>query len=327
MTLALLASIGTLLIVCSRNSVTLAKLAEAWSGVNKPLLSAVILGAAALDIFIGSDKLWRILRAMRAALTFPEVLRFRLGSGLPRVLFPLKSGEALNILFFHRHKRMPLGRASGAVFFDRGLNLVGATFWLLIGILIANDIVLHQQILLCLGFGAAYVVFFFLTPLHTVLIKIAGRIHVKLGRFAAGLLAPFKEFSPRKRLFFLSYGLLSRTRPLLVCYLLFTAFGIAPDPERFIAYTSIAIFAGHLPTTAGSGPREAAIVLLFAGTAPSNVLLSIGLLMTITVHVVPMMIGFPWIPWFLRRLVGREHDSRLQESQNHVGESSPNLPG
>ena len=76
-----------------------------------------------------------------------------------------------------------------------------------------------------------------------------------------------------------------------------------PDAAGFIAFVSIAQFAGHLPSVVGLGPREASFIVLFSGAAAPDILLSIGFMMTLAINVVPMLIGLPWVPWFLRRLV------------------------
>jgi lysylphosphatidylglycerol synthetase-like protein (DUF2156 family) len=201
---------------------------------------------------------------------------------------------------------MRFGRASGAMMFDRGLGLIGSSFWLMVGLVLLPDLAAPVQALLLLAVGVVYGLFFFLTPLHHVAVRIAGRIFPKLGGFVEGILAPFREFSVGRKLFFMAYGVFFQVRSLAVCFLLFLAYGVVISLKHAIAYTSIAVLAGHIPTAVGSGPREAAIVELFSKYGPDARLLSIGLLLTATVHVIPMLVGIPWVAWVLKRLLTRE---------------------
>lgn len=278
-------------------------LAHEWQRADKSILSATILLSACFHVFVGADKLWRVLRAMQVRVPYPEILRIRLGAGPLRMLVPLKAGDILNVLYFWRHKQMAFGRASGAILFDRGLNALGAIFWLLMGLLMLPGFSVHRQVLLLVGVGAAYVLLVFCRPLQELAIVVAGRLSRKLERFVRGIFAPFQEFSVRAKVFFLAYGLAFQLRPLLVCYALFRAYGVAPPFPHILAYGSVAVLTVHIPgPPVGLGAREAAIVTLFAGAASDSVLFSVGLLMTISVHIVPMILGIPWIGWFLRML-------------------------
>jgi hypothetical protein len=71
------------------------------------------------------------------------------------------------------------------------------------------------------------------------------------------------------------------------------------------------MFAGHIPTAFGMGPREAAIVMLFSDQASRAVLLNVGLFLTLLVHVTPVFAGIPWVPWFLRRMTAGEGSDRV----------------
>jgi hypothetical protein len=63
------------------------------------------------------------------------------------------------------------------------------------------------------------------------------------------------------------------------------------------------MLAGHTPGTfVGMGPREWALTEMFASSAPKGIVLTVGLLLTLTVHIIPMLLGLPWVSWFLRRL-------------------------
>lgn len=321
--LSLMITAGTLVAVWVRNDLSADRIRRVWESADKDFLALIMAGSALFHVFVGTDKFWRILRALRVNLSFLEVLRVRLGAGPVRFLTPFKAGEAANVLYFCRCGGMTFGRSAGALAFDRGLNVVGATFWLLAGLAMTQAHGMRQMVRLeqavetrfsdaaalivfGLSLGVVYTVFFFLTPMHDRLCRIVTRIHPKLGRFTTGLLAPFRELTGRQKLFFLGYGVLFAARPLIVAYLLFLSFGVFPDPSTFLAYASMVMFAGHVPSTAGVGPREAAMIWLFAGAASVDTLFLVGFLTTCAVHLLPIVIGLPWVPWFVRRVIRGE---------------------
>lgn len=273
---------------------------EVWRAADKPVLAALLFLSVVVHIFVGADKLWRVLLAMGFKLPFADVLRLRLGSGPLRILLPVDAGEILNILFFRRYKKMAVADASGACFFDRGLNLLGSTFWLILGLILmaAKTSETAPKVLSIICVGLVYGLFLFASPVHRLIIQTGERIHEKAGEFAKGMLLPFSRCSPGQKLFFCAYGIIFQARPLIVCYLLFASLGIYPDLNIFIAFASLTVFAGHLPTASGIGPREAALILLFAGCAPASTLFAIGAAMSLFVHIIPMMAGIPWLRWF-----------------------------
>jgi hypothetical protein len=303
MSINLMVSLTVLGAICFYKEINLSSLGAEWTRINKPILVFVVISSAAVHIFVGAHKMWQIMRAMGVDISYGEALRVRLGAGPLRLLTPLKAGELVNILYFWRHKEMPFARASGGVILDKGLNMVGAIYWLLLGLILLPGLSSLSQTLLVAALAVFYIVFFFYVPLHNLTLRIARGVHPRIGRLAEGLLAPFREFSPGKKLYFLVYGLLFNLRPLVVCFLLFSAYKISTDMPQILARTSVAILAGHTPgTLVGMGPRELVLCEMFSGLAPKEIILTVGFLMTLTVHVIPMIIGIPWVSWFLRRL-------------------------
>jgi len=286
-----------------------------WEKINGAALVITIVFSAAVHIFVGAHKLWRILSAMGVDITYGEVLKVRLGAGPIRLLAPLDAGELVNILYFCRHEKMPLGRASGAMVLDKGLNLIGITYWLLLGLILLPDVSSLQQIVLVAALGVSYIAFFFCVPLHNSFVRVATRLHPKVGRFTEGLLAPFREFAPVTKLYFLFYGVLFSLRPLVVCFLLFYMHGVRINAIQVLTGASIAIMAGHIPgTVVGMGPREWVISEVFSGVASTEVILSVAIMMTLTVHVIPMIVGVPWVLWFIKKTTLRNQASEHRKT-------------
>ena len=65
-----------------------------------------------------------------------------------------------------------------------------------------------------------------------------------------------------------------------------------PSMQEFLTFGSVAVLMSNVPlTVAGIGPREAAIVALFSAYAGEATLLSVGVLMSFSIHIVPAIIG------------------------------------
>jgi uncharacterized membrane protein YbhN (UPF0104 family) len=288
-----------------------------WHRADKTLLLIVVLGSTLFHIFVGAHKQGLILQYMGVDIGFAEMLRVRMGTGPLRLMLPLSAGEYVQIVYFWGHRRMPLGRASGALVFDKGLNLLGATFWLTLGFAIlpevarAAGVAPRSSLARWAPFVAVlllYTVIFFAPRVLAFGVRLARRIHRKLGNLAEGLAEPFVAFSIGRKLLLVVYGIAFQLRPLLVCLGLLAAYHLPHQAEHVMAYGSIAVFAGYTPgAMAGMGPREVAVVHSFSKLgAPVDALFSVGLLMTFAQNVLPMMLGVPWLIWFVRRLRRRE---------------------
>jgi len=166
--LSLAVSAATIAFLWLWKGIRLDALVSEWNRADKWILAAVIVLSAAFHIFVGAHKQWCVLRAMGVDFSYGDALRLRLGTGPLRVLVPLEAGELVNIVFFWRHKQMRFGRATGAMVFDRGLNLIGASFWLMVGLALLPDLAAPVQAVLLVAVGAGYCLFLFLTPLDTV---------------------------------------------------------------------------------------------------------------------------------------------------------------
>jgi len=277
-----------------------------WGQADRTLLLGALVFSVLFHVFVGAHKLWLVLRSMGVAISYLDTVRLRLGEGPLRAAVPLKVGDAMTVAWLWRHERMPLGAAAGAIVFDRGLNFVGASFWLLAGLLLMPSLT-HDYPMLILGtLLAGYLLFMFCTPLHDCIFEIAARIHVRVRTFAQALLGPWRNFTVGRKTLLLGYGIVFVLRPILVCYLLFSAYGVRPNMAHVLTFTSMAIFAGLVPgPLMGMGPREGVIVEMFSHYVPrgSSITLSVGILLSLFVYVVPFLIGAPWVPWFLEGLL------------------------
>lgn len=280
-------------------------LRAAWDGADQPLLLLIGVLSVTWHVLLGAHKLQLVLGRLGVAISLGDAVRLRLGEGPLRMVLPLRGGELLTVLFFWRDRKMPLADAAGALAFDRGLNLLGLSLWLLVGLLLLPDLPALHRLLGAVALVGGGGLLLFVTPLQRLLIRAAEALHGRLGCFVAGFLSPFVRLSPGWKLTLAGYGVLFTMRPLLVCWALFLAHGVVLAAGPTLAYGALSVLAGTLPgPLLGIGPREGAVAMLFAGQVPagSAVPLAVGLLLSVAVHLLPMTVGLPWAGWFLRRV-------------------------
>lgn len=299
------ASAAILVFLYFQSDLNTANLLEELTNANKPLLVITIFVSIAFQFLVGAHKLWKILLSLKVKMPYRELLKICLGTRALRIFMPFKfSGDVINILYLWRQRYMSFTDASGAVIFDKGLNGIGTFFWLLIGICLMPELPMYGQVTVFIAAIAAYLAIFFCAPVQRLFIHYGNIFHTKAGTLISSILTPFLRLSLRRKIFFMVYGILFQLSDLVLCYLLFRVYGIRPNAIHIIVYASTAIMLGLIPLTPiGIGPREAAIVTLFGGYASSNILFSIGLLMTLTMQIIPMLVGIPWSPRILEEIV------------------------
>jgi uncharacterized membrane protein YbhN (UPF0104 family) len=294
--LAMLVSVAILVALAWQTGVRVDKIWERLGQVDWGVLIGAFVFSLSWHIFVGADKWWRILRAQGAPVSYWEVFRVRLGSDPVRLAVPFKVGEVVNAAYFGKIKSFGFSRAAGSIAFDKSLNLFGTVFWLYVGITAMAEVPTAEYLALHTAVGAAVLVLICVRPARQAATALAGILHPKLGRFAAGVLSAFEEFSLAKKVGFLLYGIVFQLRPLVVCYLLFAATcsdGL-PSRQEFLAYGSVVVLMGNMPlTVAGIGPREVALASLFSAYGDQASLFLIGLMMSFSIHVLPAILGIP----------------------------------
>lgn len=303
--LAVVVSTGVLGILMYKADIRFDRVVDQMRRMDWRVLALMFSFSAAWHIFVGADKWYRILRAMGAPTTYKEVLWVRLAADPIRFASPLKLGEIIYAAYFARFEAFGFSRAAGSIAFDKALNFFGTLFWLYIGMVSLMSVPQAGHLALHTVVGLGLLALLVVRPLRDVLRIIAGKVHPKIGRLATGVLAAFDEFSATRKVGFLLYGIVFQLRPLIVCYLIF----IAARPEHmptfqeFLTYGSVAVLMSNVPfTVAGLGPREAALMKLFSGYGSQTVLLSVGVLMSLSIQAIPALLGIPFMFPLLRSL-------------------------
>ena len=321
-------SIAVLLVLFWKTGTKVGDIGNSLRQVNLFILGLTFLISATIHILFGAYKWYLILEGIGCDTTYGEVLFVRMGSDPVRFIMPFKTGELSNIAYFWRVGKLPFARSASWILFDKALNIGGTFLWLVVGLLaVTISKAMGQVNVKYVAIGSSLVVvsvLAFIVPMisrkaRNLLRGIAAALHKKLGRIVEELLSTFEGIRPGRKALLLVYGILFQLRPLIVCYLLIRAFGshfsAIPSIPVVLAWGSVVVAFSNVPSTLwGMGPRETALVGLFGGYAPDAVLISIGLLMAISIHVVPAFFGLPVLENFLATL-GSGRAGEIPQSQ------------
>jgi len=319
--LAVLLSVVILLVLGWKTGVRVDAVAAQFRRIDLGIFLATLVFSAAWHIFVGADKWWRIMRALGADVRYREVLWVRLGSDPIRFAVPMKAGEVVNAAYFARLEALGFSRAAGSVVFDKALNFFGTVFWLYVGIAAMAKVPPAGHVGLHTAMGVGVLLFICVRPVRQAATTVAGWIHPKVGRLAGGVLSAFEEFSPLEKIGFLLYGIVFQLRPLAVCWLLFVALepDRVPSLDEFLALGSLVVLMSNIPSLGGIGPREATLVAVFSAYADKATLLSVGLLMSFSVQVLPALLGIPLMFSVLRAVTPEATRQTVPEGSSGIG--------
>ena len=290
-------SLTLLALLAWKAEVRLEGMGERLCRANWAILSVTLILSAAWHLGIGAHKWWRILRAQGAPVSYWEVLGVRVGADPIRFVAPMQVGALISSVYFGKLQTLGFSRAAGSVLFDKALNLFGAVVWLYVGfaaiaqVPITWQLAIHTMVvgmvLTLAGSGLA----------RRTILRIAEKLHSKVGRLTGGILSVFEKLSPTEKIGFLLYGVLFQLRPLAVCALLLMAFQPdttrLPSPRQFVACGSVVAVMSNVPSMGGIGPREAALMEAFKNVADPQTLLTVGLTMSFVLQIFPAILGIP----------------------------------
>ncbi len=320
--IAALISLAIVALLAWKAGVRVEALGEQFRRLNWTLLGLTLVFSASWHVFLGADKWWRIMRAQGADVGYWEVFRVRMGSDPIRFAAPMKAGEIVNAVYFARLEKLGFSRAAGSIVFDKSLNFFGTVFWLYVGAVAMAELPTAGHLVLHTAMGLAVLVVICVRPVRQAAKFVAGKIHPKLGKLATGVLSAFEEFSPLKKIGFLLYGIIFQLRPLSVLGLLFVALNPdrIPSVQEVLGLGSVVVLMSNIPSMGGIGPREAALMTAFTGYADETVLLSVGLLMSFAVQVLPAFLGIPLMFPLLRTLTPENKKAAGREASAEVPE-------
>jgi len=263
------------------------------------LLIAAMFTSLFFNILLGADKTRRILKAMGCVLPLKTALFIRLGSSPLRLVFPLKTGELIQPVYYKKYHELPLGKGVSSLLFDKMLNLLGILFYLFLGTHFNKMNRPGSTVFLLI----LVPVIFFLSPrLLNLALRFIKRLHVKLYQVFYDLGSAFSETGTVAKLKLLLYGLFFQTSELIDAYLIFMAYKVSLSPLQILALIPLVKLIANIPiTSSGIGTREAGVVLVFSRFAEEGLLMSIGISLTFIEYILPVLFGNPFLNAFLSR--------------------------
>ena len=266
------------------------------------LVFAVVLSLFS-NIMLPTEE-WRlILKALGKDVSFRKLLFIKLGVAPIKNAVPLKSGELVRVLCLKKISGISFSAGilsvfislifglfvlfiiamGGCIYFTKNpysigyISFAGSVFTLFV-MVFSGKITGNERILNFLG-------------------KLNGRIsdgakklgEAFLGLRLSGLILPF------------IFGVIIKICELVVFYLIFRGLGVSLPLSSVFIFVPVTMLVSVLPIAfLGLGIREGVVVLLFAGCASSEIVLSGGLLFSFIDYVLPAVAG----SIFTRRLLG-----------------------
>jgi len=255
------------------------------------------------NILIAAYRWNMILNYLDCPISLKESLVVKMGSDSITSMLPLKIGEFSRIVYLKRVKGIPYYKSMISIIAEYLLNILILLFFLFLGIIIY--LIQNRSIIL---FSSLNISLLSLVPLCSLRLNTYGKLKDKL---SAGWYILFKTyFKELMRLTrnkaIILYTVLFIAPGLINIYLLSKALHINLPLYAVLIFTPLVIISSSLPITiSGLGIREVSVLLLFSQFAPSELLVSLGILYFFVEYLFPMVIGVSVTGVFLRKIFKR----------------------
>lgn len=260
---------------------------------------------------------WRWKKIIEPLVTMPlgEAARLVFASQSMNLILPSKLGDLTKAVFLYRGGALDLPRATQVVVFEKLLDVAALAFWMLLGLvgfvatggIATRPATFAPAVATAAGLGVVaitLVAVLYYVPFERIpaLARLRTQterpgIRGKFARMATlghEVMAVLQK-SPGRRWLVQAASLAIWALHLAQIYCFFRALGAQPPMIAFAAFMPLSIFVGLLPfTIAGIGTRDSAMIQLFLGYAPKEVLAGVGLLITLR-YLVPAACGLPYL--------------------------------
>ncbi|MFH1824025.1 MAG: lysylphosphatidylglycerol synthase transmembrane domain-containing protein [Candidatus Firestonebacteria bacterium] len=274
--------------------------------INLNYLSLAFLISLIGTFFIPADKWRRILAALGYNLSYKKALFIKIGTAPTDVILPFKMGEMLKAMYLKKYYNFTIGKVLSSIIFDKTLNL-----WAVLILFFTYASFIHVPTSLKI-FSFIFVFLSILLlkkRIWSFLHLITEKIHLPLHNFIKHLTSAFEEINIKYNFFLLCYSVLDMLSEIIIFYILFKALGLNIPFNFVVPYAALVVLISSIPIVAmGIGLREASVLLLFSQFATTEVLLSIGILVSLISHFLLRLIGLFILPNFLARLFNSHNE-------------------
>jgi len=255
------------------------------------------------NILIAAYRWKMILNHLGCSISLKESLVVKMGSDSLTSMLPLKIGEFSRIVYLKREKCISYSKSTISIMVEYSLNILALLFFLFLGIIVY--LIQNRHIVL---FSAINIPILSLVSFGSLRLNTYGKLKDKLNADRYILFKTyFKELIrvARDKTIIL-YTVLFIAPGLINIYLLSKALHINLPLYAVLIFTPLVIISSSLPITiSGLGIREVSVLLLFSQFAPSELLVSLGILYFFVEYLFPMVIGVSVTGVFLRKIFKR----------------------
>ncbi|MCZ7583431.1 MAG: flippase-like domain-containing protein [Deltaproteobacteria bacterium] len=269
---------------------------EAARRLPRGAIAVVLAISTFFNVFFYAHR-WRVgLAYVGIRVSFWEVVRVHLGTGPLRLVLPMQTGEILTSAALARRANQPAEKVVGTMAYNKYLTLMATLALLGVGVAAGADSPVRPARALG-GLGLAVVaalVTLESRAVRTVLMRVAEKLHLRLGRGVTLLLAAFEEIPRRGKLRLFCYSALFQFSEVIACWFLTRALGIELSFAALTAMVQLLILGSMLPISlAGVGPREGLALILLARSARPQDAVAFGLAYSMAEYLWPLVVGLP----------------------------------
>jgi hypothetical protein len=251
--------------------------------------------------------MWRrALKVLKCNISSKEALFIRTASYPINAIFPVKTGELINVLYLKRQRGLPFKKGVGSIIFIITLNLYTLLFFSI------TSFVLFGNFLFSITWGWFLVIVFLLLTIlffepkksYNFVFYFLRKIHTKFYDITKDLIEIFEKISFKRKIVLIFYSGVIVLLTLIDYYILFMALNLDVPLYSILFFTPLIILISRVPVTiSGLGVRETLIILLFSRyTSPAS-LLAVGILISFIDYIFPALIGLFFIKSFLNRII------------------------
>lgn len=272
---------------------------------NHTMLVLSIIISLFANVLVAAE-LWRkVTKVLGCSISFIESLLIRLSIAPIKGILPLKSGELFRALYLKRRYNFSLFLGTSSILMVLTLNLLTLAFAAIIGVTflkISHPFLRYEYFTLPLLMLLTILLIILLIKNKIIQTKILcyfeknfPKFYPKVNKF----LSTYQAIGFRKLLIPLFYSTFITFSELVIFYLLLRSLNISVPIYSVLIFLPLVILIGNLPISLyGLGTREAAIILFFSGYAPSEALLSGGILYSFINYLLPPILGLSFTKFF-----------------------------
>lgn len=253
---------------------------------NLPMLLIAVLISFVFTFVLIPLKWKLVLNYIKCNLSFKEAFFISASVWPISMLMPFKSGDLIKSLYLKRQKKLSFKKATSTLVFDNAIDLLTLLFFTFLAFIFQ-----YVQLPYKLYFWFSIMAFF----LFCVML-IAKKI-------PSDFFYSFKVISLNRTLVIFTLSLLGVFISFISTYFVFLSINITIPFLKIMFYLPIIALISIIPITiSGFGTREAATIFFFSNYASPENLLSVGILLSLLIVVLPSLVSLLFMKRFYKRL-------------------------